>query len=219
MSTNGSARKSIWHFWKCERCDGVGEQTRQDLLQAAFDEIHRTGFQAASLNRILKRTGVTKGALYHHFPSKKALGYAVLDEMIRQQMLEFWIKPLQRDNPVDVMITLLRESGHRMTLGDIRLGCPLANLAQEMSPVDEGFRERIETVYGEWRAGLADALEHGQAAGWVRADINPMGMAVMLVASLEGCLAAAKSAQSRKILQQCGESLIQVLESLRAQGN
>jgi len=52
--------------------------TRRKILESAFHEIHRNGFQAASLNPILERTGVTKGALYHHFPNKQTLGYAVL---------------------------------------------------------------------------------------------------------------------------------------------
>ena len=55
--------------------------TRELLLEAAFWEIFRSGFQAASLDAILKETGVTKGALYPHFPSKAALGHAVIDEV------------------------------------------------------------------------------------------------------------------------------------------
>ena len=57
--------------------------TRQEILESAFQEIHRNGFQAASLTSILERTGVTKGALYHHFPNKQALGYAVLEEVVK----------------------------------------------------------------------------------------------------------------------------------------
>ena len=62
------------------------EQTRQALLEAAFEEIYRVGFQAASLDRILDRAGVTKGALYHHFKNKLELGYAVLEEVVRPTM-------------------------------------------------------------------------------------------------------------------------------------
>ena len=47
----------------------------------------------------------------------------------------------------------------------LTLGCPLNNLAQEMAPVDEGFRSRIETLYRDWRRGLAKALRQGQHSG------------------------------------------------------
>lgn len=58
------------------------ERTRERLLQAAFREIYRSGFQSASLDTILAAAGVTKGALYYHFDSKEALGYAVVEEVI-----------------------------------------------------------------------------------------------------------------------------------------
>jgi AcrR family transcriptional regulator len=60
--------------------------TRDKLLKAAFEEIYRRGFQAASLDTILAKAGVTKGALYHHFPDKGALGYAV----VRGFLLQRW---------------------------------------------------------------------------------------------------------------------------------
>ncbi len=217
-TNNKSARapsRSLGRFWDCVRCNRPSEATRQQLLAAAFEEIHRVGFQSASVSRILKHTGVTKGALYHYFPSKKALGYAVLDEMIRQGMREFWIEPLQAGHPIDAIIHTITEAGRQMTLDDIRLGCPLANLSQEMSPVDEGFRERIESIYAEWRDGIAAGLRRGQEAGEIRRDVDPDGMAVMIVATLEGCLAAAKNAQSHELLMQCGHALIGILDDLR----
>ncbi len=215
VTGNSREKKPFWHFWQCSRCARPSEETRQQLLEAAFEEIHRYGFQAASVSRILKRTGVTKGALYHYFPSKKALGYAVLDEMIGDRMREFWIEPLAQGDPIDAIVRTITEAGREMTLEDIRLGCPLANLSQEMSPVDEGFRERIEAIYAEWRNGLSDALCRGQAAGQVRADVDTEATAVMVVASLEGCLASAKNAQSHELLMQCGRALIRFLDSLR----
>jgi AcrR family transcriptional regulator len=58
------------------------ERTRERLLQAASREVYRLGFQSARLDTILAAAGVTKGALYYHFDSKEALGYAVVEEVI-----------------------------------------------------------------------------------------------------------------------------------------
>ena len=52
------------------------KRTREHLLQAAFREVFRYGFQSAGIDTILAATNVTKGALYYHFESKEALGYA-----------------------------------------------------------------------------------------------------------------------------------------------
>src|ERR1700755_3535966 len=83
------------------------ERTRERLLQAAFREIHRSGFQSASIDTILAATNVTKGALYYHFESKEALGHAIIDEVIATFPRDSGLLPLQRSedkNPIDALI-------------------------------------------------------------------------------------------------------------------
>src|SRR5271168_1712510 len=80
------------------------ERTRERLLQAASREIYRSGFQSASLDTILASAGVTKGALYYHFNSKEALGYAVVEEVIAPDVHGKWVRPFQRFNdPIDAL--------------------------------------------------------------------------------------------------------------------
>src|SRR5690242_2300964 len=85
------------------------DQTRQKLLERAFEEIHRSGFRAASLDSILADAGVTKGALYHHFANKLDLGYAVVDEVVRPWMEETWRPVSEASNPIDAAIATIRE--------------------------------------------------------------------------------------------------------------
>src|ERR1700732_5485369 len=84
------------------------ERTRERLLQAAFREVYRSGFQSASLDTILAAAGVTKGALYYHFDSHEALGYAVVEEVIAPDVRETWLRPLPRGkDPVDALIGIV----------------------------------------------------------------------------------------------------------------
>src|ERR1700723_1998286 len=81
------------------------ERTREPLLQAASREIYRSVFQSASLDTILAAARVTKGALYHHFKNKEALGYAVVEEVILPNVRGQWVRPLQSvKNPIDALI-------------------------------------------------------------------------------------------------------------------
>ena len=75
-------------------------ETRQRILEAAFMEFYENGFQGAGLGAIVARAGVTTGALYHHFPDKAALGYAVVEEVIREPILEAYLGPLRDADPV-----------------------------------------------------------------------------------------------------------------------
>ncbi|HID81653.1 MAG TPA: TetR/AcrR family transcriptional regulator [Chromatiales bacterium] len=208
--------KRFWHWWQCQRCATGKVQAREQILQAAFDEIHHVGFQAASLSRILAHTGLTKGALYHHFGSKLALGYAVVDELLLEYLREIWLRPLEKtDDPIKQLISSLHKMGENIRQEDLELGCPLNNLAQEMAPIDEGFRRRLEAAYSEWRGGIESALLRGQKSGFVRHDVDAKSTAATLVATMEGCIGMAKNAQSRELLLQCGRGIIQYLESLK----
>ncbi len=189
--------------------------TRQTLLQAAFQEIYKSGFQAASLDHILSKAGVTKGALYHHFGSKQELGYAVVDELIREHILDRWVRSLEKaENPIDALLGVLRSKGP-FPFFDRRLGCPLNNLAQEMSPLDEGFRKRLESVFRGWREGIAKALRRGQERGQVRSEVDPFEAADFFIAALEGSLSLAKNAQDTNVFDNCKAGLASYLKGLR----
>src|ERR1700722_1703700 len=118
------------------------ERTRELLVRAASREVYRSGFQSASLDTILAAAGVTRGALYYHFDSKEALGYAVVEEVIGPDVRAKWVCPLQRGkDPIEALIGIVQDIAVRPE--DVRGGCALNNLAQEMSPLGAGFRKRL----------------------------------------------------------------------------
>jgi TetR/AcrR family transcriptional regulator, transcriptional repressor for nem operon len=194
------------------------ERTRERLLQAAFREIYRSGFQSASLDTILVAAGVTKGALYHHFKSKEGLGYAVVEEVIAPDLRAKWLHPLQRaKDPIDALVGIVKSESVRAE--DVRGGCPLNNLAQEMSPLHEGFRKRLAMVFHAWRWGIAAALREGQVHGRVRSDVEAAEIAGFLIATLEGYVSLAKNAQDANVLKAGKKNMVNWLRSLRPPGN
>ena len=140
--------------------------TREKILDAAFQEVYRHGFQAASLNNILAKIGLTKGALYHHFPTKGDLGHAVIDEVIRDGLDAMVFAPLREsDDPAATLLDIIRAKGERTTLESVSLGCPLNNLMQEMSPLDTQFKKRLTSPIGRVAEGGRGCLAARPAAG------------------------------------------------------
>ena len=191
------------------------ERTRERLLQAAFREVHRSGFQGAGIDTILAATNVTKGALYYHFDSKEALGYAIVEEIIAKLVRDRWLRPLLRDGrAIDILVGVVRGLPTRPE--DIRAGCPLLNLAQEMSPLDEQFRKRLERIFLSWQEGVATLLRKGQVQGTVRRNLNPDEAASFLMAMVEGYTSLAKNAQDAKVWEVGIRNIVEWLRSLRA---
>ncbi len=196
------------------------ERTRQRLLQAAFREVYRYGFQSAGIDTILAATNVTKGALYYHFESKEALGYAIIEEIVAEIPRERWLLPLERSkdkDPIDALIGIVQAIPSRPR--DVKGGCPLVNLAQEMSQLDEQFRKRLERIFHAWQEGIAMALRRGQSQGTVRRDLVPEETASFLIAMVEGYEVLAKNAQDAKVWNMGIKNIVGWLSSLRAPGN
>ncbi|HHJ15368.1 MAG TPA: TetR/AcrR family transcriptional regulator [Gammaproteobacteria bacterium] len=193
------------------------DQTRTRILEAAFMEIYRNGFQGMRLDVVLAATDLTKGALYHHFHNKRALGYAVVDEVIIPTVKSLWLQPLKNAaDPLATLITVIEQMPDNKPFPEmIQYGCPLNNLAQEMSPLDEGFRQRLDYAFCVWHDGTQDALERAKLKGSIRAEVNCDEAATFIMAALEGCIGLAKNAQSVERLHVCNRGLIQFINSLK----
>jgi TetR/AcrR family transcriptional regulator, transcriptional repressor for nem operon len=193
------------------------ENTRGKILQAAFDEFYRNGFQGGSLNRIVDDAGATKGALFHHFKGKKDLGYAVVREVIHPHFKQQWSDPLANStDPITDLKRIFRQCAKReIANGGLVHGCPLNNLAQEMSPLDERFRQSLDKIYASWRECLAAAFARGIKAGKVRKDVSPRKVAAFIVAAQAGMAGTAKNAQDEALLLQTGQALFDYLDSLK----
>jgi TetR/AcrR family transcriptional regulator, transcriptional repressor for nem operon len=190
------------------------ESTRRKILTAAFDEFYKNGFQGSSINRIVDQAGTTKGALFHHFKDKNDLGYAVVEGVVFPDLKERWFDPLADSvDPIAALKKAMRECASDEEA--LIQGCPLNNLAQEMAPLDEGFRRRLEKIYSAWREALQAAFARGIKAGTVRKGTSPPRVAAFVVAALEGIIGTAKNAQSEELLTQAGQGLFDYLDSLK----
>lgn len=190
------------------------ERTRERLVQAAFREVHRKGFQSASIDAILAATNVTKGALYYHFESKEALGYAVVEEKIAELTRDNWLCPmLSEGEAIDILIGVVRRIPAQPK--NVRAGCPLLLLSQEMSPLDEQFRKRLARIFLDWQEGIAALLRKGKSQDTVRRDLNPDEAASFLIAMVEGYSTLAKNAQDAKVWKSGVRNIVGWLRSLR----
>lgn len=163
------------------------ERTRQEILDAAFVEINRHGFQGVSVDDIVAKTSVTKGAFYHHFPTKLDLGYALVDDVLSPMTVERWVVPLERyANPLEGIARQMDLLIGHADPASLRTGCPLNNLVQEMSPIDAGFRRRLQGALNRWIDGIESHVRRGQASGYIDRKVDARQAAHFIVLLHEG---------------------------------
>lgn len=192
------------------------QQTRERLLRSAFREIHANGFQGMRVDEVLRLSGLQKGAFYHHFGGKTELGYAVLEEQVKPLVESVWLAPLTEiEDPVRDIPRMLDNLAQRIPPSMREHGCPLNNLAQEMSTLDEGFRERIDRLLGNWIDALSEVFEQGKNSGYIRNDIDSRAVSRFVVAVLEGCIGVYKVERSAQQWMACRSQIAAYLTTLR----
>src|SRR5499433_3673327 len=126
-----------------------GAVTRDQILDAAGRLIHLQGYHCTSLDDVLRESGVGKGNFYYYFKSKEELGYAIIDRLVRgfvDRTLEPAFADTGRDARAqihDFLDRVLDNLRERNCVG----GCPMGNLASELSDVHEGFRQRLAEIF------------------------------------------------------------------------
>ncbi len=187
--------------------------TRDQILDAAGRLIHLRGYHNTSLDDVLRESGVGKGNFYYYFKSKEGLGFAIIDRVV-QGFLERILEPAFADEAADPIAQIhgfldrvLDTHRGRNCVG----GCPLGNLASELSDIHEGFRQRLAEIFEHWRVKVADALERGRARGRLRADLDVVGAAGFVVASLEGAILLAKVTRDIGVMEKSVAELKQYL--------
>jgi AcrR family transcriptional regulator len=135
------------------------EAMRRRVLDAAAEAFQSRGYHSTSTHDIMRSAGVTGGALHHHFPSKKALGVAVIRERVAKAVEQAWIEPvLSARTATDGILRAFSQISKGLDQRNVVLGCPLGNLAIELSLADADFREAIQDVFERWRKATVCSL-------------------------------------------------------------
>ncbi|WP_051639811.1 TetR/AcrR family transcriptional regulator [Cellulomonas sp. URHE0023] len=179
--------------------------TRERLVATARDLVHGSTYADVSVEDVCKAAGVNKGSLYHFFPSKHALGLAVLERnwMLMRSLLDEAFDteapPLDRlDRFLSAYSSMMRSM--QQSLGVVP-GCPLGNLAAELSAHDPEMRARVAEVLTAWTERVASVVRDGQARGDVDPMLDPTAAARSVVACIQGFSVLAKSDGDPRVLE------------------
>lgn len=193
------------------------QETRAKLVRTAYEQMHEHGFQGMRVDQVLKQADLQKGAFYHHFNSKIELGYAVVEEEIRAVLETVWLSRIEEmENPLIEIPDMLETLGERITPLMREHGCPLNNLAQEMTNLDDGFRQRITNSFTLWINTLAKKLDAAKSKKYMRSDLDSQNVSRFVIALIEGCTSISKVEKTEQQFNACISQLRVYLQSLKA---
>ncbi|MEU6987929.1 ScbR family autoregulator-binding transcription factor [Streptomyces sp. NPDC046324] len=178
-------------------------QTRKTILSAAARVFEGRGYQAATISEILTAAGVTKGALYFHFPSKEHLAQGVLHE--QDQSLPIPARACKIQELVDtVMLHAYRLQTDPMVRAGVRL-----SLDQQAHGLDRSG------PFTRWAGIVRDLLEEAQAQGELLPNVVPAETADAMVGAFAGVQAMSQAVcEYQDLLRRVSHLLRHMLPSI-----
>ncbi len=137
-------------------------EARARLIEAARSLVRHKGFAATSVDDLCAAAGVTKGAFFHHFPSKDALGVALIDDWTTMTGAMFASHPYNfKDDPLDRVFAYI--DLRRELLGQPlpEFSCVAGTTVQEAYETSPPIRAAAERSI---RSGFAHVLPHLEQA-------------------------------------------------------
>jgi AcrR family transcriptional regulator len=157
-----------------------GVARRQEILDRAIEVFARRGSDRTSLRAIAEEVGVTHAALKHYFGSLEELLVAVYRQSEARD--EDW-KPVPLDVTPTELLRRWSDANHEVQ-GLVQLYSSLvASALEEGHPAAREFAtERFARVRGE----IAERVRHNQGTGRIRADVDPVAVAALVIAASDG---------------------------------
>jgi len=148
--------------------------TRDGLLTAAAAAFDRDGYARATIDDVCDRAGVTKGALYGHFSSKKALALALLDRQAQE-----WARTRERlerlhRSPLQVLVDL----GYAVNRDRV-----VVQRLLFQAPICDDVADR---QIARWTSAVLDLLRAADRRGELRAGLDLPACADAVVSALVG---------------------------------
>lgn len=161
--------------------------TRLNILHKAFELIYTKGYQTTSIDEIIATTQVTKGAFYYHFKTKDEMGVAIIEEILKPTMQEYFIKPTEASqNPIEDFYNMISYLLLEDPFLQVKYGCPVGNLTQEMTPWNNRFSEALAELVDLWKKTIIDSIERGKESGLIRKDVAGEQVAFFILSGYWG---------------------------------
>jgi len=195
----------------------IQTNTRDRIIEAARRLFFQQGYTATGMSEILKAADVRSGSLYYFFPSKAHVLRAVLETYLGLLEPDILRPAFERvADPLERLFAVL--DGYRQLLqtSNFELGCPIGNLALELSTSHPRARPLIAENFEAWSIAITALIE--SFADRLPPDVQPEALARHAQATMEGAIMLARAYHSFEPFDQAVRQLRDYFERLLRDG-
>lgn len=189
-----------------------GQETRQKLLDTAFELFHEKGIDATSVDDILRHSGAGKSQFYHYFDGKQGIVHELLlyaNEVIKSGHTHF--QPIDSwDDFRNWQNRIIRE----MDSNGCTRSCPIGQIASQISEDDELLRQDIQLIFKTMKDFPKEFFIKLKARGEYPDNVDPDALADLCMSALQGGALQTKVHRNLIAMQNTADYLYDYLKSL-----
>lgn len=186
-------------------------KTRNKIIDKAEKLLWYQGYEATSLNDVVGKAGVSKGAFFHYYPNKQAISQDVINKYVREQLTAPLEKHLTEATSVkNGLFNWVSEFFEGYKSHNFKGGCLLGNMALELADQNEAARETIKQHFLDLENTMVSHLKPLMDEG--KLLVEPRQMARLLIASLQGVIMMSKVHKDNNRASREFQSIAQLIE-------
>ncbi|MCL7763044.1 TetR family transcriptional regulator [Polaribacter sp. Z014] len=193
------------------------ESTKELILNESFKLFYKDGFKATSVDKIMLKTKLTKGAFYHHYKNKKELGVAIIKLKLQKTAYNSMIAPLYTSgNAIKILNSTFLDRIKSFSLEEKQQGCPMNNFINEIGNSEKVYQIALKSIIEEWKSALIHLIEKGKKENYIKKSISSTSTAIYLISAYEGIRGIRKLYESDEIFNEYLLGLSLYINQLKA---
>jgi TetR/AcrR family transcriptional repressor of nem operon len=161
--------------------------TMQRMQTTGLELFYAKGYYNTSVDDILKKLELSKGAFYYHFDSKEDFFVQIIQNLLARKVYSSLIEPIEgHENPLTLITNCFDEAMETAVHNEMDFGCILSNFLTEFNGKNEVIMYHLNEIVTVWEVNLISAIQKGKFNGYLDRHVDCEAVATFLMSSYFG---------------------------------
>lgn len=159
----------------------------QRMQSTGLELFYQQGYYNTSIDDILKKLSLSKGAFYYHFQSKEDFFISIVQNLLFQKVYSMLVEPIEgQEDPLNVITAAIDDALETAEHNEFDYGFVLSNFMTEFNGKNAEIMKYLTDIMSVWEVNLITTLQKGKTDGYVDRHVDSEAVATYVISSYIG---------------------------------
>ncbi|ALM08435.1 transcriptional regulator [Sediminicola sp. YIK13] len=161
--------------------------TMHRMQRTGLELFYQQGYYNTSIDDILKKLSLSKGAFYYHFQSKEDFFISIVQNLLFQKVYSMLVEPIEgQEDPLSVISKSIEDALETAEHNTMDFGFVLSNFITEFNGRNPEIMKYLMDIIKVWEVNLITTLQKGKTDGYVDRHVDSEAVATYVISSYIG---------------------------------